>query len=99
MTSSLGLRTHRRYYSKERHAMATVKLNTLNTQPVVFISYSWVDKFDKTRNRWGRAADPRARELADRLRDNGMDVRLDVYFLEGLHGFSQPEPVPGDPQD
>lgn len=71
----------------------------LNRQPVVYISYSWIDEFDQERNRWGRVPDPRVRELADRLRDDGVDVRLDVYFLKGLHGFSQPQSVPGDAQD
>jgi hypothetical protein len=39
------------------------------------------------------------RELADRLRNDGVDVRLDVYFLRGLHGFSEPQPVAGDLRD
>ncbi|MBF8277562.1 MAG: hypothetical protein HW390_2635 [Candidatus Brocadiaceae bacterium] len=71
----------------------------LKRQPIIYISYSWIDEFDQAQNRWGRAPDPRVRELADRLRDDGVDVRLDVYFLRGLHGFSQPQPKPGDPQD
>jgi hypothetical protein len=71
----------------------------LDRQPVVFISYSWIDQFDKAQNRWGRAPDPRVRELADRLRDNGVDVRLDVYFHHELHGFSRPKPTPGESLD
>jgi len=71
----------------------------LNRRPVVFISYSWTDEFDAVRKRWGRVPDPRVRELADRLRGDGIDVRLDVYFLDGLHGFSQPQPVPDKPMD
>jgi hypothetical protein len=66
---------------------------------VVFISYSWIDEFDPVQNRWGRVPNPRVRELADRLRNDGVDVRLDIYFRDGLHGFSQPQPIPGNPQD
>ena len=43
-----------------------------------------------------RAPDPRARELADKLREHGVDVRLDIYFLHGMHGFQPPERVAGD---
>jgi TIR domain len=71
----------------------------LNRQPVVYISYSWIDEFDPIQQRWGRVPDPRARELADRLREDGVDVRLDVYFLNGLHGFSPPQPIPGETKD
>jgi len=69
------------------------------TQPIVYISYSWVDEFDPGQSRWGRAPDPRMRELADRLRASGVDVRLDVYFRDSLHGFSPPQPVAGDVRD
>jgi hypothetical protein len=71
----------------------------LNRQPAVYISYSWIDDFDQAQNRWGRVPDPCARELADRLRNDGVDVRLDVYFRDGLYGFSPPQPIPGDPRD
>jgi hypothetical protein len=67
------------------------------TQPIVYISYRWIDVFDQ--GRWARAPDPRARELADRLRSMGMDVRLDIYFRDSLHGFRPPQRVPGDPRE
>jgi hypothetical protein len=67
------------------------------TQPVVYISYRWTDVMDQGRP--ARAPDPRARELADKLRANGVDVRLDVYFLNNLHGFKPPQRVANDPQD
>ncbi len=70
----------------------------LNRQPVVYISYTWIDEIRPGTERLGSRPLPRVRELADRLRDDGVDVRLDVYFLDGLHGFSQPQSVPGDPQ-
>ena len=68
-----------------------------NTRPIVYISYRWIDVFDQGRR--GRAPDPRAREIADRLRENGIDVRFDVYYKDSLHGFEPPEPVAGDPMD
>lgn len=36
----------------------------------------------------------RVMELAQRLRDNGIDVRIDVYYARSLHGFVPPDPVP-----
>ena len=68
-----------------------------NTQPIVYISYRWIDVFDQ--GRWGRAPDLRARELADRLRATGADVRLDIYFRDSLHGFRPPQRIVADPQD
>jgi hypothetical protein len=66
------------------------------SRPVIYISYRWIDVFDQ--GRWARAPDPRVRELADKLRANGVDVRLDVYFLNSLHGFTPPQPFPHDPR-
>jgi len=66
-------------------------------QPIAYISYRWIDVFDQGRQ--GRAPDPRARELADRLRSMGVDVRLDLYFRDSLHGFQPPQPVARDPRD
>lgn len=66
-------------------------------RPIVYISYRWVDVVDQGRP--GRAPDPRARELADKLLAQGVDVRLDIYFRDSLHGFKPPERVPGDPRD
>jgi hypothetical protein len=67
------------------------------SQPIVYISYRWIDVFDQGRR--ARAPDPRGRELADRLRAIGVDVRLDVYFRDSLHGFRPPQRASGDPRD
>jgi hypothetical protein len=69
------------------------------TGPVVYLSYRWIDAFDAGQDRWGRVPDPHARELADKLRAAGHDVRLDIYFRDSLHGFRPPERIAGDPQD
>ena len=66
-------------------------------KPIIYISYRWIDVFDQGRR--ARAPDPRARELADRLRSMGMDVRLDIYFRDSLHGFRPPQRVAGDLRD
>lgn len=65
--------------------------------PVVYISYGWIAV--QHNGRPGRAPDPRGKELADRLRAEGVDVRLDVYALEGEHGQRQPVKTPDDPRD
>jgi hypothetical protein len=70
----------------------------VGTDPIVYISYRWID-IDGDDGRPARAPDPRARELADRLRAHRMDVRLDVYFLLGEHGFRQPQLSAEDPRD
>ena len=75
----------------DQHAMHA------GTQPVVYISYRWTDVMDQGRP--ARAPDPRARDLADKLREKGVDVRLDVYFLNNLHGFKSPQRVARDPRD
>jgi hypothetical protein len=67
------------------------------SQPVIYISYRWIDAVDQGRS--ARAPDPRARELADKLRANGVDVRLDVYYLNNLYGFRPPQRVAHDPRD
>jgi TIR domain len=66
-------------------------------RPIVYISYRWIDAADQGRP--ARAPDPCARELAGKLREHGVDVRLDIYFLHGMHGFKPPERVAGDPRD
>jgi TIR domain len=67
------------------------------TRPIVYISYRWIDVVHGDRP--ARTPDPRGRILADQLRALGVDVRLDVYFSESLHGFSPPQLVEGDPRD
>jgi TIR domain len=67
------------------------------TQPIVYISYRWLDVIDQGLP--SRAPDPHARELADKLRANGLDVRFDLYYLESLYGFAPPQPVAGNRQD
>lgn len=66
-------------------------------RPVVYISYGWITALENGRPI--RVPDPRGRELADRLRREGVDARLDLYALEGLHGQRQPQRRPGDPRD
>src|SRR5216683_5395929 len=80
-----------RFSAEDQSAMPS------STEPVVYISYRWIDTFDAGRR--GRAPDPRGRELADRLRARGHDVRLDLYFHGSLHGFRPPQLVAGDPRD
>jgi hypothetical protein len=75
----------------------TRQMNLKAGRPIVYISYRWVDAADQGRP--ARAPDPRARELADKLREQGVDVRLDIYFLHNMHGFKPPERVAGDPRD
>src|SRR5216683_2339947 len=72
-----------RFSAEDQSAMPS------STEPVVYISYRWIDTFDAGRR--GRAPDPRGRELADRLRARGHDVRLDLYFHGSLHGFRPPQ--------
>ena len=67
-------------------------------QPVVYISYRWI-RVAGDDGRIIGAPDPRARELADKLRASGLDVRLDLYFLNNLHGFKAPQKVKDNPQD
>lgn len=67
------------------------------SRPVVYISYAWLDV--EHNGRPGREPDPRGRALADRLRAEGIDVRLDLYAHEGLHGQRPPVRTPGDPRD
>jgi hypothetical protein len=38
-------------------------------------------------------------QLAEQLREAGLDARIDVYFLESKHGFKPPELSPDDPRD
>ena len=33
-------------------------------------------------------------ELAEKLRENGIDSRLDLYYAKSLHGFTPPDPLP-----
>jgi hypothetical protein len=56
--------------------------------PVVYISYCWIAV--EHNGRPGRAPDPRGKELADRLRAEAVDVRLDMYALEGCMVTASP---------
>src|SRR4030095_9434685 len=38
----------------------------------------------------GEKGEERARRLADRLRKEGFDVHIDVYYRKGLYGFTAP---------
>lgn len=66
-------------------------------RPVVYISYSWITVTEN--GRWVRVPDPRGKDLADRLRGEGVEVRLDLYAHEGLYGQRQPLKRSGDPRD
>jgi hypothetical protein len=66
-------------------------------RPIIFISYSWVNVTGQD-GRPGRGPDPRGRELADRLRQAGLDVRLDTYFRDSKYGFKPPELSRNDPR-
>ena len=57
------------------------------SRPIVYISYAWIDENDQRTACSGRVPDPEVRQLAERLRSNGVDVRLDVYFRDSLYGF------------
>jgi hypothetical protein len=71
---------------------------TTPAKPKVFISYSWLTE-QREDGRTARVPDPRAFELAERLRGAGFDSRIDAYFKNNLHGFAPPEFVPGDQRD
>lgn len=53
-------------------------------RPRVYISYSWRQHKTKKKALW----------LADKLRENGIDSRIDLYYGKSLHGFTPPEPAP-----
>ena len=59
------------------------------TAPRVFISYKWQPAENKDR----------VLAIAEKLRDKGIDVRIDVYFQQNLHGFSSPQPALADPRN
>lgn len=66
-------------------------------RPIVYISYRWQDI--EHQGRPARAPDPQGKALADLLRERGIDVRLDLYYSDSLHGFSPPQLDPSDPRD
>jgi hypothetical protein len=68
-----------------------------STRPIVYISYRWIDI--ERQGRAARALDPQGKALADRLRERGVDVRLDIYYSNSLYGFSPPQLDPDDPHD
>ena len=53
-------------------------------KPRVYISYSWHTK----------GLDRKAKSLADKLRKEGIDSRIDLYHGQALHGFTPPPPQP-----
>ena len=55
-------------------------------RPRVYISYTWRTPGNKER----------VVKLADRLRAQGIDSRIDLYYAESRHGFLPPEGCPGD---
>lgn len=69
----------------------------LISRPIIYISYRWVDTVHEGRQ--ARAPDPRGLEIADRLRESGVDVRFDRYFHENRYGYKAPQRVAADPRD
>jgi len=69
----------------------------IGPRPVVYISYSWVTV--KRNELLERVPDPSGPALADDLRAEAVDVRLDIYAREGLHGQRQPLKTPDDTRD
>jgi nucleoside phosphorylase len=53
-------------------------------RPRVYISYRWGTPKLERKGRW----------LADKLRDSGIDSRIDLYYGKSLHGFTPPPPSP-----
>lgn len=68
------------------------------SKPVVYISYTWLYKRNE-RGEISKEADDRTYDLAEKLREAGIDSRLDKYFSLSLYGFSPPSPVVGDKRD
>jgi pimeloyl-ACP methyl ester carboxylesterase len=62
----------------------SAKANVAVGRPRVYVSYTL------------RTPDLRQRvfDLAERLRDIGIDSRIDLYFSKSLHGFIPPDPLP-----
>jgi len=56
--------------------------HTQEHRPVVYISYGWMDA--EQNGQRVRVPDPRPMELAESLRAEGIDVRLDQYAHEGV---------------
>ncbi|MGH8605489.1 MAG: hypothetical protein ACREXR_22670, partial [Gammaproteobacteria bacterium] len=52
-------------------------------RPRVYLSYSWHTPDLKRR----------VFELAEKLRENGIDSRMDLYYAKSLHGFTPPDPI------
>jgi hypothetical protein len=69
----------------------------LISRPIVYISYRWVDTVHEGRQ--ARAPDPQGLEIADGLRESGVDVRFDRYFHENRYGYKAPQRVAADPRD
>jgi len=67
-------------------------------RPKVLISYTWLTEQQKDGKKV-RVPDPRAFQLAERLRAAAFDSRLDIYFKDTHYGFVPPDFVPGDPRD
>ena len=65
------------------------------SRPKVYISYTWLNKINKDGKAF-RDPDKRGYDLAKRLRNAGIDSRLDMYFSNSEHGFVPPQPIMGD---
>ena len=51
-----------------------------NRKPRIYLSYTRLTNKRRKNGRW----------LADKLRDAGVDVRIDLYYGKSLHGFTPP---------
>ena len=69
----------------------------LGPRPVVYISHAWVTT--QRDGRPERVPDPRGKALAEQLLAEAVDVRLDLYARDGLHGQYPPRWAPDDPRD
>ncbi|MCP5516532.1 MAG: toll/interleukin-1 receptor domain-containing protein [Verrucomicrobiales bacterium] len=58
----------------------TATATSFGGSPRVYVSYTWRE----------RLGEERALNLADRLREAGVDARIDVHYRRGLHGFTAP---------
>ena len=65
------------------------------SRPKVYISYTWLTKINNNGKAF-RDPDKRGYDLAERLRNSGIDSRVDMYFYNSEHGFVPPQPIAGD---
>jgi nucleoside phosphorylase len=67
-----------------KSAAPTSRASTEMRKPRVYISYRRLTPKSNKKALW----------LADKLRDNGIDSRIDLYYGKSLYGFTPPRPLP-----